>query len=110
MRIDIYTRLDPEFALCRELRTRIFVDELDIPLSRERDDRDYGAAHYLISLIKDLSSVGVCRSYIQGDYCVIERLGLLPEYRGFNLAKKAFGLVLDDCRQRYPYMPILVYA
>lgn len=109
MRLSVYTRLDPGFSLCRDMRTQIFVDEHNVPVSYERDAQDYRAAHYIIRH-SDNTPIGVARSYVEGDFCKIQRFGLLPPYRNDAIRQQAFALILKDCSSRYPFMPMNVYA
>lgn len=109
MRLSIYTRLDSAFTLCREIRTKVFVNEYNIPVSFERDSLDYRAAHYLIR-DRDNAVMGVARSYLNGDFCYIQRFALLPEYRDQGLEPIAMQMIINDCKRRYPYVPLCVYA
>lgn len=109
MRIATYTRLDPGFRLCRDIRTAIFVDEYNVPASKERDHQDYGATHYLIRH-DDMTPIGVARSHIEGDYCKIQRFAFLPPYRHDELRTQAFTMILEHCAKKYPFLPIQVYA
>lgn len=109
MRLSVYTRLDPGFSLCRDMRTQIFVDEYNVPVSYERDSQDYRAAHYIIRH-SDNTPIGVARSHMEGDFCKIQRFALLPPYRDETIREQAFALILKDCSTRYPCMPLNVYA
>lgn len=109
MRLAVYNRLDPGFSLCRDIRTAVFVDEYNIPINKERDNQDYRATHYLIRQT-DNTPIGVARSYVEGDYCKIQRFALLPSYRNETLRKQAFALVLKDCETRYPFMPLQIFV
>lgn len=109
MRLSVYTRLDPGFALCRNLRTQVFVNEYNAPISQERDNQDYRAVHYLVRDHHN-TPIGVARSHVEGDFCKIQRFALLPPYRQTDKLEQAFRLILNDCLTRYPYMPCNVYA
>ena len=102
---NIITRTHEEFALCCAIRRRVFVDEVGLPDSRDSDEFDYYARHYLFTTT-DGQPVGTARSRIEGIASKIERFAILPEYRGKGLAAEAFTFIMNDCLSRFPGCPL----
>jgi len=109
MKTRLLTKESTDFATCREIRRIVFIEEQNIPETRERDDLDYYSVHYLF-LTDEGVPFGTARSRIENTYSKVERFAFLPEYRGQGLGPKAFAEVISDCFQRYPYTPIVINA
>jgi len=74
------------YKLSLELRNQIFVQELGFDKHLEFDGKDFKAMHYLLSY--NQIPAGVARWNQKNDEIVIDRFGILSQYR-----KNGFGLV-----------------
>jgi len=84
-------RSDAERADALAVRERVFVEEQDVPMDRERDGRDDQAVHLVA--YDDDSAVGAARlrDYgTDGERRVgkLERVAVLPEHRGEGLGTR----------------------
>lgn len=82
---------DAERADALAVRERVFVEEQDVPMDRERDGRDDEAVH-LVAYDGD-SPVGAARLRDYGDHDgdrvgKLERVAVLPERRGEGLGTR----------------------
>jgi len=85
---------DPEFDAALDLRTRVFVDEQDVPMDREVDGNDPEATHFLVS---DPDPVAVARTREYGnDALKIERVAVDADARG-----EGYGRAVMDAVESY---------
>ena len=95
-RLRIYTlRQDQaQWAACREIRQRVFVDEQQVPVSLEWDAADATAVHLLAEW--QGQAVGCARVLPDG---YIGRMAVLPEWRGQGIGEALLMQAIQWCQQ-----------
>lgn len=94
MERSIFEYDDPQFDAALDLRTRVFVDEQDVPMDREVDGNDPEATHFLVS---DPDPVAVARAREYGDDALkIERVAVDTDARG-----EGYGHAVMDAVESY---------
>lgn len=83
---------------CMKIRTKVFVEEQNVPVELEHDDADATATHLLATL--DDRPVGTLRILIDGDHAKIGRVAVLAEQRGTGLGHALMQAALGTLRQR----------
>lgn len=68
-----------------KIREQIFVNELGVPFQVEFDSNDYRSVHLAFSLNESIIGTARMRFFHQESLVKLERLCLLPEFRGCNL-------------------------
>ena len=81
---------------CLEIRKIVFVDGQNVPLDREVDGLDPSSDHYLLSVGKN--PAGTARIRFDGTKAKIERVAILPDYRGLGLGKRLMIYIIDDLK------------
>ncbi|MDR0361698.1 MAG: GNAT family N-acetyltransferase [Planctomycetota bacterium] len=98
VRIDCFAGSDdPRFAEARTVRTRVFVEEQNVPLEEEWDELDAVATHLVA--VADGNAAGTLRCYREGDWWRVGRVAVLPEYRGMGLAARMMEACLGLARE-----------
>lgn len=94
-----------------QLRTRVFVEEQQVPLADEWDGLDETATHFLIEY--DGNPIGCARLLIEQNkdstYLHIGRVAIAKSYRGKGLGTELMRFVLAYCKQLGP-CPIYLHA
>ncbi|SFM39920.1 GNAT family N-acetyltransferase [Halopseudomonas yangmingensis] len=78
----------------RDIRTRVFVEEQQVPAELEWDDQDATATHFLMTV--DGQSVGTARLLADGH---IGRVAILPQWRGNGYGLQLMRAVIEHARQ-----------
>ena len=89
---------DANFAHCRAIRMRVFVEEQAVPAELEMDDLDAVATHLLACV--DGEPVGTARLVDKGEAVKIGRVAVLKEYRGSGVGKSIMEYAIDEARRR----------
>ena len=85
-----------DLALCIQCRTRVFVAEQDVPPAIELDQHEDVCMHYL-AVSQDGESIATLRWRItDSGVAKIERLAVLPGYRGYGIGRLIMEHVLAD--------------
>ncbi|MFC7175763.1 GNAT family N-acetyltransferase [Halosegnis marinus] len=79
MDVAVFDRDDPDFEPALALRTRVFVEEQDVPMDREVDGLDPEATHFLL---RDPDPVAVARVRDHEGDLKVERVAVARERRG----------------------------
>ncbi|MDZ7745532.1 MAG: GNAT family N-acetyltransferase [Halobacteriales archaeon] len=94
MDISVFDHEAPEFDDALDIRTRVFVDEQDVPMEREVDGKDPEATHFLVS---DPKPVAVARTREYEDAALkVERVAVLADARG-----EGYGHAVMDAVESY---------
>lgn len=88
MDVAVFGRDDPDFEPALSLRTRVFVEEQDVPMDREVDGKDPDATHFLV---RDPEAVAVARARDYDGALKVERVAVASESRG-----KGYGDTVMD--------------
>ena len=79
---------------CFHIRTKVFVEEQNVPLDEEMDGHDGDADHYLLRLKG--KATATARVRILGDVAKIERVAVLRSERGLNIGRKLMEFIMAD--------------
>ena len=90
------------FALCRQLRRVVFIEEQGVPEADELDDQDEAAIHLLV--LQDNVAVGSARLLIKGVQGKIGRVCVLAPARGAGIGAALIRAAVD----RFRHMPGIV--
>lgn len=93
METAVFAHDDPAFEDALDIRTRVFVDEQDVPMDREVDGKDPDATHFLVS---DPDPVAVARTREYEDGLKVERVAVLADARG-----EGYGHAVMDAVESY---------
>ena len=96
----------PQFQLCtwqqaeaelREVRTRVFIEEQQVPEALEWDGEDAQALHLLA---RDATgrAIGTARILLHDDVAHIGRMAVLPAWRAQGVGRALLQLALDTAR------------
>lgn len=96
LQIKIVNNID-DIAVCYKLRETVFINEQNVPLSRERDEQDECSIHFLI--YDDNTPIGTARVFNNKGIAVIGRLCILKEYRGKGIGKILMEEIINHCKQ-----------
>ena len=89
---------DSELPL-RNIRTRVFIQEQNVPEDLEWDGEDAQATHALV-LDQDGRPIGAARLLIHDRLAHIGRMAVLPEWRGRGVGKALLQCLLAAARAR----------
>lgn len=86
------------FELACQIRTRVFVEEQNVPIEIEYDGLDDEAVHYLLFVD---GKPAVCSRYrgVEGAY-KLERFATLKEFRRKGLGAKVLLRMLEDIKPK----------
>ena len=86
-----------QYQQCLEIRKRVFVEEQNVPISREMDAHEDIATHLL--LLDGETPVGTVRYRpLNKELIKVERMAVLPEYRGRSLGQDLMARVHDHAK------------
>ncbi|WP_020006167.1 GNAT family N-acetyltransferase [Salinicoccus albus] len=86
-----------QYQQCLEVRKRVFVEEQNVPISREIDEHEDIATHLL--LLDSETPIGTVRYRpLNKELIKVERMAVLPEYRGRSLGQDLMTRVHDHAK------------
>ncbi len=92
---------DEEWKHARRIRTRVFVEEQACPPELEWDDHE-GESRHLVGYV-DGEAVSVARwrtvRIDERSAAKLERIAVLPDYRGRGLGRSMVAFLIDDARR-----------
>lgn len=109
--IAVFSGLGLQFAEALSIRTRVFVEEQNVPIELERDSFDAVADHVLVSC--DGRWVGTGRVFPDPELAETARLGrvaVLKEYRGLGLGKLVIEELLRIVGKNTSYRQVVIHA
>ena len=107
----VFTGLGQQFAEAMNIRTRVFVEEQNVPVELERDSFDSVADHVLVSY--DGRAVGTGRVFPDPEHLEGARLGrvaVLKEYRRQGLGKLIIEELLRLAAEKAEYTRVIIHA
>lgn len=81
-----------------EIRYQVFVEEQKVPESKEWDQQDTQATHFLLS--SDAEAIGCARIIIDGQAIKIGRVAILPQYRGIGAGYFLMNFIRDYAEEK----------
>lgn len=93
----------------RHIRAVVFIQEQQVPVADEWDDRDEAATHFLV-VNSEGTPVGCARVLIEKELFHIGRVAVLAEYRKKGIGRRLMQFVVDWCMQQHPHFKIYLHA
>ncbi|RYY76148.1 MAG: GNAT family N-acetyltransferase [Gammaproteobacteria bacterium] len=93
----------------REIRDQVFIQEQQVPVADEWDDKDETAKHFLV-LDNDGKPVGCARVLIEKNLFHIGRVAVLAKYRKLGIGRELMQHVLLWCRQQNSEHSVYLHA
>jgi len=87
---------DEDLADIWQIRTKVFIEEQNVPIQRERIVAEDTAATHLLVLLKD-APVATGRILAVDGKFILGRIAVLREYRGRGLGKLVTELLAQKC-------------
>ncbi|MCF8331651.1 MAG: GNAT family N-acetyltransferase [Bacteroidales bacterium] len=81
-------------AYAFDIRTRVFIDEQNVPYDLERDEFDKEAVHYI--MMYGQKPIAAARRRRTGKGVKLERFAVLKEYRNQGIGSRILKYVLSD--------------
>ena len=82
---------------CRGIRLQVFVGEQNVPPERELDEWEESCAHYLANVGRE--AVATARLRFETDVAHIERVAVLPEWRGRGIGEALMRHLMAEARR-----------
>lgn len=82
-------------ATCREIRRVVFVEGQGVPLQRELKDEERPCRHFY-GVTPQKEAVAALRVMYDGDTAKIQRMAVLPSYRGQGVGSLMLDFVLAE--------------
>ena len=82
-----------DFSKLFEIRKKVYVDELDVPIQLEFDEYDETAFHFVVEV--DDSIVGTARLVVLGNEGNIGRVCILKDFRRKGLGTKLITSIIE---------------
>ena len=89
---------DQDFSIIQNIRKKVFTDELNISESELFDEHDETCDHYILFDGKQV--VGSIRFLKINDEIKLERMAILPEFRGKNYGKSTISQLTEYYHMR----------
>ena len=94
------------YALCREVRRQVFIEEQGVPVATEIDGHENESIHFLAMIEK--KPVGAGRLRLKKSYVKFERIATLKDHRGQGIGRILMEKMLSYALQRFPnYLPAM---
>jgi len=93
----------------RRIRDVVFIQEQQVPIADEWDDKDETATHFLVANPQG-EATGCARLLIEGTLLHIGRVAVLAEYRQQGVGQQLMQFVLAWCAQQQPAFKIYLHA
>lgn len=95
-------------ALCA-IRQRVFIEEQQVDVADEWDDKDETAIHFLVETAEQ-KAIACARLLVEGDLYHIGRVAVLKENRRQNIGRQLMQFILAWCKQQNPEYKIYLHA
>lgn len=82
---------------CLLIRTAVFVDEQNVPVSEEIDGLDDESDHYLLSVSGQ--DVATARVRYSGEIAKMERVAVLKIFRGRAIGQRLMAFIISDIKK-----------
>lgn len=97
----------------REIRERVFVQEQQVPIADEWDDKDETATHFLVTTAAGKAIA--CARLLVGtnanqNLYHIGRVAVLADYRQQAIGRELMAAVITYCKQEHPDYKIYLHA
>lgn len=98
-----------EYAL-RTIRERVFIQEQQVPVADEWDDKDETAIHFLVHNAQD-EPIACARLLLENQSLLhIGRVAVFKEYRHQGVGRQLMLELIAYCKKHYAGSPIYLHA
>jgi len=97
----------------REIRERVFIQEQQVPIADEWDDKDETAIHFLVNTAagKAIACARlVVETHANQNLIHIGRVAVLAEYRHQGTGRELMAVIIRYCKGEYPGYKIVLHA
>lgn len=91
------------------IREKVFIQEQNVSLADEWDDKDESATHFLASL-ENSEAIACARVLQENNLFHIGRVAVLAEYRNQTIGRQLMQFILNWCEQENPKFKIYLHA
>lgn len=93
----------------RHIRDVVFIQEQQVPIADEWDDKDETAIHFLVRNTEG-NAIGCARLLIEENVLHIGRVAILHEYREQGIGRHLMQFVMAWCARHHPRFKIYLHA
>jgi predicted GNAT family N-acyltransferase len=93
----------------RAIRDVVFIQEQQVPIADEWDDKDETATHFLVTDLQG-KAVACARVVIEESLIHIGRVAVLAEHRQASIGRNLMQFILDWCEQKHPGCKVYLHA
>lgn len=97
----------------REIRERVFIQEQQVPLADEWDDKDETATHFLVTTNAG-NAIACARLLVETQtnqtFYHIGRVAVLADYRQQGVGRELMTGIISYCKQEHPSYKIYLHA
>jgi predicted GNAT family N-acyltransferase len=94
----------------RVIRERVFIQEQQVPVADEWDDKDESAIHFLVQNAHG-DAIACARLLLENKSLLhIGRVAVLAEYRHQDIGRQIMRNVIAYCQEQHPGLPIYLHA
>jgi predicted GNAT family N-acyltransferase len=92
-----------------KIREKVFIQEQNVSLADEWDDKDEAATHFLV-LLESGEAIACARVLSEKNLFHIGRVAVLAEYRHQKIGRRLMQSILLWCKQQKPDFKIYLHA
>jgi predicted GNAT family N-acyltransferase len=92
-----------------KIREKVFIQEQNVSLADEWDDKDEAARHFLV-LLENGEAIACARLLSEKNLFHIGRVAVLAEYRHQKIGRRLMQSILLWCKQQKPDFKIYLHA
>ncbi|MET0355410.1 MAG: GNAT family N-acetyltransferase [Cellvibrio sp.] len=93
----------------RRIRDQVFIQEQQVPVADEWDDKDDTAIHFLANNAEG-DPIGCARLLVEESALHIGRVAVLADYRQQGVGRQLMQYVLAWCKQKNPAFNVYLHA
>ena len=109
----IPTKWQADQSSLRQIREQVFIQEQQVPVADEWDDKDETATHFLVQTEQG-KAIACARLLVENhtDYVVfhIGRVAVLADYREQGVGRQLMNAIISHCKQQHPDYRVYLHA
>ncbi len=92
-----------------KIREKVFIQEQNVSLADEWDDKDEVAAHFLV-LLENGEAIACARVLLEKNLFHVGRVAVLAQHRNQKIGRQLMQSILLWCKQQKPDFKIYLHA